>query len=99
MIPILSFLVIVAGIWIFAWYRTRNINKENTDGYFFSGRSLGGLVIAGTSPDNRLVEVVEIANHPWFVASQFHPELKSRPNHPHPLFAGFVRAALAVVPK
>ena len=58
-----------------------------------------GLVIAGTSPDNRLVEVVEIANHPWFVASQFHPELKSRPNHPHPLFAGFVRAALAVVPK
>ena len=48
MIPILSFLVIVAGIWIFAWYRTRNINKENTDGYFFSGRSLGGLVIAGT---------------------------------------------------
>lgn len=48
MIPILSFLMIVAGIWIFAWYRTRNINKENTDGYFFSGRSLGGLVIAGT---------------------------------------------------
>lgn len=48
MIPILSFLVIVAGIWIFAWYRTRNIDKANTDGYFFSGRSLGGLVIAGT---------------------------------------------------
>ena len=58
-----------------------------------------GLVIAGTSPDNRLVEVVEIADHPWFVASQFHPELKSRPNHPHPLFAGFVRAALAAAPK
>jgi CTP synthase len=55
--------------------------------------------IAGTSPDNRLVEVVEIADHPWFVASQFHPELKSRPNHPHPLFAGFVRAALAAAPK
>ena len=53
------------------------------------------MVIAGTSPDDRLVEVVEIADHPWFVASQFHPELKSRPNHPHPLFAGFVRAALA----
>ena len=58
-----------------------------------------GLVIAGTSPDNRLVEVVEIAEHPWFVASQFHPELKSRPNHPHPLFAGFVRAALNAVLK
>ena len=58
-----------------------------------------GMVIAGTSPDNRLVEVVEIVDHPWFVASQFHPELKSRPNHPHPLFAGFVRAALAAAPK
>jgi len=58
-----------------------------------------GMRIAGTSPDNRLVEVVEIADHPWFVASQFHPELKSRPNHPHPLFAGFVRAALAAAPK
>ena len=58
--------------------------------------SAAGLVIAGTSPDDRLVEVVEIADHPWFVASQFHPELKSRPNHPHPLFAGFVRAALAI---
>ena len=55
-----------------------------------------GMRIAGTSPDNRLVEVVEIADHPWFVASQFHPELKSRPNHPHPLF---VRAALAAAPK
>ena len=55
-----------------------------------------GMVIAGESPDHHLVEVIEIAGHPWFVASQFHPELKSRPNHPHPLFGGFVRAALAV---
>ncbi|MDE1170712.1 MAG: CTP synthase [Verrucomicrobium sp.] len=53
-----------------------------------------GLVIAGTSPDGKLVEVIELADHPWFVASQFHPEFKSQPNAPHPLFSGFVKAAL-----
>lgn len=54
-----------------------------------------GLLIAGTSPDNRLVEMVEIKDHPWFVGCQFHPEFKSKPFSPHPLFAGFVAAALA----
>lgn len=54
-----------------------------------------GLVISGTSPDGRLVEMVELADHPWFVASQFHPEFKSRPNRPHPLFRDFIGAALA----
>jgi len=54
-----------------------------------------GLVLAGLSPDKRLVEVVEIPNHPWFVAVQFHPELKSRPIHPHPLFRDFIKAAVA----
>lgn len=54
-----------------------------------------GMTIAGTSPDGRLVEIVEIEDHPWFVAAQFHPELKSRPNRPHPLFAGFIEAAVA----
>jgi CTP synthase len=53
-----------------------------------------GLVVSGTSPDDRLVEVIELADHPWFVASQFHPEFKSRPNRPHPLFRDFVGAAL-----
>ena len=52
-----------------------------------------GLTISGTSPDGALVEIVEITNHPWFVASQFHPELKSRPTRPHPLFASFIEAA------
>ncbi len=52
-----------------------------------------GLVVSGTSPDGRLVEMVEIADHPWFVASQFHPEFKSRPNRPAPLFREFVAAA------
>ncbi|MFX3634673.1 MAG: CTP synthase [Candidatus Pristimantibacillus sp.] len=53
-----------------------------------------GLQISGTSPDGRLVEMVEMANHPWFLAVQFHPEFTSRPNRPQPLFRGFVRAAL-----
>lgn len=54
----------------------------------------GGMIFAGTSPDNHIVEMVEIPEHPWFVAGQFHPEFKSRPNKPHPLFRGFVTAAL-----
>jgi CTP synthase len=54
-----------------------------------------GFVVSGHSPDNRLVEIIELRDHPWFVASQFHPEFKSRPNHPHPLFKGFVAAAAA----
>lgn len=53
----------------------------------------GGMIFAGTSPDNHIVEMIEIPNHPWFVACQFHPEFKSRPNKPHPLFRGFVTAA------
>ena len=53
-----------------------------------------GLVISGVSPDERLVEIVEIKDHPWFVAVQFHPELKSRPNNPHPLFKAFIKATL-----
>jgi CTP synthase len=53
-----------------------------------------GLVVCGTFQDGRLVEVVELADHPWFVASQFHPEFKSRPTRPAPLFKGFVGAAL-----
>ncbi len=53
-----------------------------------------GMVFSGLSLDQRLVEIIEIADHPWFVASQFHPEFKSRPNNPHPLFRDFVGAAL-----
>ena len=53
-----------------------------------------GLVISGTSPDDRLVEVIEISDHPFFVASQYHPEFKSRPERPAPLFREFVEAAL-----
>ncbi|HEY3298001.1 MAG TPA: CTP synthase, partial [Armatimonadota bacterium] len=54
-----------------------------------------GMVFSGISPDNRLVEIIEVPSHPFFIATQFHPEFRSRPNRAHPLFAGFVEAALA----
>jgi len=54
-----------------------------------------GLHISGTSPERHLVEIVEIKNHPWFLGCQFHPEFKSRPNGPHPLFRKFIEASLA----
>ena len=53
-----------------------------------------GMMLSGISPDGRIVEMIELPNHPWFVATQAHPELKSRPNRPHPLFKGFIEAAL-----
>ena len=53
-----------------------------------------GVLISGTSPDNRIVEMIELPDHPWYVGCQFHPEFKSRPNRPHPLFAGFIKASL-----
>ena len=52
------------------------------------------MLLSGQSPDGRLVEIVELKDHPWFVASQFHPEFRSRPDRPHPLFNGFVEAAI-----
>jgi len=55
--------------------------------------SEAGMAFSGVSPDGRLVEYIELRDHPWFVATQAHPELKSRPNRPHPLFRDFVGAA------
>ena len=52
-----------------------------------------GMKLCGTSPDGRIVEMIELPDHPWFIATQAHPELKSRPNRPHPLFRGFVESA------
>ncbi|MEN6373070.1 MAG: CTP synthase [Armatimonadota bacterium] len=59
----------------------------------------GGLVCSGVSPDYRLVEIVELSGHPFFIATQFHPEFKSRPTNPHPLFQGLVHAALDYQPE
>jgi CTP synthase len=54
-----------------------------------------GFVISGTSPDGTLVELIELKDHPYFLACQFHPEFQSKPNKPHPLFTGFIQASLA----
>ena len=71
--------------------RHRHRYEFNND--FRDALVAAGLVIGGTSPDGRLVETVEVKDHPFFVGVQFHPEFKSRPNRPHPLFRGFVSAA------
>jgi CTP synthase len=54
-----------------------------------------GYIVSGTSPDGRLIEIIELKDHPFFIATQFHPEFRSRPNNPHPLFVGFIKASLA----
>ncbi len=72
----------------------RHRHRFEYNNAFRTALSSAGLVVAGTLPDDSLVEIVEVKDHPWFVASQFHPELKSRPNNPHPLFRDFVKAAL-----
>lgn len=53
-----------------------------------------GMKLSGISPDGRIVEMIELENHPWFIGTQAHPELKSRPNRPHPLFLGFIKASI-----
>ena len=67
-------------------YEVSNIYRKNLESH--------GMVICGTSPDEKLVETIELKDHPYFVATQAHPELKSRPNVPHPLFKGFIAAAI-----
>lgn len=74
------------------WERHRHRYEFNND--FLDRFTAGGMIIAGRNPDRNLAEIVEIPSHPFFVAVQFHPELKSRPNRPHPLFREFVGAAL-----
>ena len=54
-----------------------------------------GFTISGTSPDGALAELIELKDHPYFLACQYHPEFQSKPNHPHPLFKGFIQACLA----
>lgn len=80
-------------------YKESLINERHRHRYEFNNTyreefNEKGLRITGTSPDGKLVEIVEVSNHPWYVAVQFHPELKSRPNRPHPLFKEFIKAAL-----
>jgi CTP synthase len=79
-------------------YQTTEISERHRHRYEFANDyreelSKAGLVLSGTSPDKKLVEVVELRDHPYFLGCQFHPEFKSKPVSPHPLFARFVRAA------
>ncbi|MCA1647625.1 MAG: CTP synthase [Chloroflexi bacterium] len=70
----------------------RHRHRYEFNNTFREALANAGLVFSGTSPDGRLVEIAELENHPFMLGSQFHPELKSRPNRPHPLFGDFVRA-------
>jgi CTP synthase len=80
-------------------YAAEEIHERHRHRYEFNNEfreaiTAKGLKISGTSPDKRLVEIIELPNHSWFVATQFHPELKSRPHRPHPIFTAFIGAAL-----
>ena len=80
-------------------YGAAHISERHRHRYEFNPEyrdrlSRAGLVLSGTSPDGRLVEVVEVEDHPWFLGCQFHPEFKSTPFKPHPLFTAFVGAAV-----
>jgi CTP synthase len=91
---------LLPGSHAFAAYGQPVIYERHRHRYEFNNefRELlvsNGLVLSGLSPDNQLVEIVELADHPWFVGAQFHPEFKSRPDRPHPLFRSFIGAAVA----
>jgi CTP synthase len=83
-----------------AAYQVDLINERHRHRWEFNNAyrqvlAAAGLRFSGLSPDGHLVEIAEIADHPFMVGSQFHPEFKSRPDQPHPLFVAFVRAAIA----
>nr|WP_273222715.1 CTP synthase [Geosporobacter ferrireducens] len=71
----------------------RHRHRYEVNNQFRDQLQAAGLIISGISPDERLVEIVELPDHPWFVAGQFHPEFKSRPTRPHPLFRNFIKAS------
>jgi len=72
----------------------RHRHRYEVNAHYRDALEGGGLIFSGMSPDGQLPEIVERPDHPWFIGVQFHPELKSRPFDPHPLFAGFIGAAL-----
>lgn len=72
----------------------RHRHRYEVNNYYRDDLEKNGMSLCGLSPDGRIVEMLEIPDHPWFIATQAHPEFKSRPNHPHPLFNGFIEAAM-----
>ncbi len=92
--------VLAPGSRVRAAYGTDTVWERHRHRYEFNNAyrealAGAGMRVTGASPDDTVVEIIELTDHPWFVACQFHPEFKSRPNRPHPLFADFVRASLA----
>jgi CTP synthase len=97
------------GVWVsdllpgtkaFELYHSATITERHRHRYEFNPAykqqiENGGMLISGSSPDGKLAEIIELKDHPFFLACQFHPEFLSKPNHPHPLFNGFVKATLA----
>lgn len=91
--------VLAEGSHAYAAYGESEISERHRHRYEFNNKYRDilqekGLVISGTSPDNDLVEIVELQDHPWFLGCQFHPEFKSKPMKPHPLFKAFIKASL-----
>jgi CTP synthase len=91
--------VITKGTQAYRAYKTERVSERHRHRYevnnaFRDTLREHGMVFSGICPDNDLVEIIELPGHPWFVAGQFHPELRSRATHPHPLFKEFVRAAM-----
>jgi CTP synthase len=90
---------LIEGTKVFAAYNDEVVYERHRHRYEFNNEYRQamedkGFVFSGTSPDGRLIETIELSDHPWFVASQFHPEFISRPNRPQPLFRDFVEASL-----
>ena len=75
-------------------HRERHRHRFEFNNHYREQIEAAGFKLSGTSPDGRLVEIIEVEDHHWFVASQFHPEFKSKPTKAHPLFAAFVGAAV-----
>ncbi len=86
----------VAGVYGTTTIEERHRHRYEVDIKYRDKLEKCGLIFSGMSPDGRLPEIVEVKDHPWFIGVQFHPELKSKPFAPHPLFADFVRAAVEV---
>jgi CTP synthase len=84
----------VAGIYGKMHISERHRHRYEVNINYLERLEAAGLRFSGMSPDKKLPEIVEIPDHPWFVGVQFHPELKSRPFEPHPLFASFIGAAV-----
>ncbi|MFC1732939.1 CTP synthase [candidate division KSB1 bacterium] len=90
---------LIKGTKAYEAYKQENIEERHRHRYEFNNKfkkqlEKNGLIFSGVSPDRELMEIVEVKNHPFMVGSQFHPEFKSRPNRPHPLFRDFIKASL-----